>query len=91
MKPAVREMRRSQFVGEVKALHDGWAEVETKNRFQVGDTLEVIHPGGNRMMQVTAMKNVDGEEISVASGSPLRVWIPLDGPAEGALLARLFE
>jgi len=26
----------------------------------------------------------------VASGSPLRVWIPVTGPAEGALLARVF-
>lgn len=85
------EMRRSQFVGEVKAMQGGWAEVETKNRFQVGDTLEVIHPGGNRTVQVTRMKNLDGEEISIAPGSPLHVWIPLDGPAEGALLARLFE
>jgi putative protease len=85
------EMRRSQFVGEVKAMQDGWAEVETKNRFQVGDTLEVIHPGGNRTVQVTRMKNLDGEEISTASGSPLRVWIPLEAPADGALLARLFE
>ena len=85
------EMRRSQFVGEVKSEKDGWAEVETKNRFSVGDTLEVIHPGGNRTLAVTAMKNLDGEEITVASGSPMRVWIPLPAPADGALLARLFE
>jgi putative protease len=85
------EMRRSQFVGEVKALQDGWAEVETKNRFSVGDTLEVIHPGGNRTLAVTAMKNLDGETITVASGSPMRVWIPLEAPADGALLARIFE
>ena len=85
------EMRRSQFVGEVKSVQDGWAEVETKNRFSVGDTLEVIHPGGNRTLEVTRMKNLDGEEISVASGSPMRVWIPLPAPAEGALLARLFD
>ena len=84
------EMRRSQFVGEVKATRDGWAEVETKNRFQVGDTLEVIHPSGNRTMQVTSMKNLDGEEISVAPGSPLHVRIPLEVTADGALLARLF-
>ena len=69
---------------------DGWAEVETKNRFQVGDWLEVIHPGGNRSVQTTAMKNLDGETISVATGSPLRVRIPLEAPADGALLARRF-
>ena len=83
------EMRRSQFVGEVKSTRDGWAEVETKNRFQVGDTLEVIHPSGNRTVQLSGMKSLDGEDINVASGSPLRVWIPLEGPLDGALLARL--
>ncbi|HNN17936.1 MAG TPA: tRNA 5-hydroxyuridine modification protein YegQ [Giesbergeria sp.] len=83
------ESRRSQFVGEVKAVQDGWAEVETKNRFNVGDTLEIIHPQGNRLVQLTQMRGLEGEELQFASGSPLRVRIPLEGPAEGALLARL--
>ena len=83
------ESRRSQFVGEVKAVQDGWAEVETKNRFNVGDTLEIIHPQGNRLVQLTQMRGLEGEELQFASGSPLRVRIPLEGPAEGALIARL--
>jgi putative protease len=73
----------------VKSSKDGWAEVETKNRFAVGDTLEIIHPAGNRTVQLTQMKSLEGEPISVAPGSPLRVWIPLDGPVDGALIARL--
>ena len=85
------EARRSQFVGEVKAVQDGWAEVETKNRFAVGDLLEIIHPGGNRTVRLEQMRGLEGEELQVASGSPLRVRIPLAGPAEGALLARVFE
>ena len=83
------ETRRSQFVGEVKAVQDGWAEVETKNRFAVGDLLEIIHPSGNRMVRLEQMRGLEGEELQVASGSPLRVRIPLENPAEGALLARL--
>ena len=83
------ESRRSQFVGEVKAVQDGWAVVETKNRFNVGDTLEIIHPQGNRLVQLTQMRGLEGEELQFASGSPLRVRIPLEGPAEGALIARL--
>ena len=81
--------RRSQFVAEVKSATDGWAEVETKNRFAVGDTLEIIHPSGNRLVQLTQMRGLEGEELQVAAGSPLRVRIPLEGPAEGALIARL--
>jgi putative protease len=81
---------RSQFVGEVRAVQDGWAEVETKNKFSVGDTLEVIHPSGNRKLKLDQMKNENGQTITVAPGSPLKVWIPLQGPVEGALLARMF-
>ncbi|MFT4196167.1 tRNA 5-hydroxyuridine modification protein YegQ [Ottowia sp.] len=80
---------RSQFVGEVKAVRDGWAEVETKNRFAVGDWIEIIHPQGNRTVRLQVMKNADGQPIDVAAGNPLRVWIPVEGPAERALVARL--
>ena len=81
---------RSQFVGEVRSVQDGWVEVETKNKFSVGDTIEIIHPSGNRKVPLTQMKNAKGEAIEVAPGSPLRVWIPMDGPADGALIARMF-
>jgi putative protease len=82
--------QRSQFVGEVlQVREDGWTEVEAKNRFAVGDRLEVIHPGGNRVVQLDAMRNQDGEAIEVAQGSPIRVWVPLGAPTEGALIARL--
>ncbi|MDO5087546.1 MAG: U32 family peptidase C-terminal domain-containing protein, partial [Comamonadaceae bacterium] len=81
---------RSQFVGEVKAVQDGWAEVETKNRFAVGDWLEIVHPGGNRTVHLKTMKDADGQPVQVAVGNPMRVWIELQAPAEGALIARLF-
>lgn len=84
------ESHRSQFVGEVlQVREDGWAQVETKNRFAVGDRLEVIHPSGNRVVQLDAMQNLDGEAIDVAQGSPIKVWVPLAAPSEGALIARL--
>ena len=63
--------------------------METKNLFNVGDTLEIFHPQGNRLVQLTQMRGLEGEELQFASGSPLRVRIPLEGPAEGALIARL--
>jgi putative protease len=81
---------RSQFVGEVQAVNGDWVQVETKNRFDVGDTLEIIHPSGNRKVVLSEMKSLDGQSISTANGSPLKVWIPLQGPAEGALLAKLY-
>jgi len=81
--------QRSQFVGEIQGVQDGWAEVVTKNRFEVGDTLEVIHPSGNLQVELTAMRNADGQTISVAQGSPVRVWIPLPAEKQGGLLAKL--
>ena len=82
--------QRSQFVGEVRQVReDGWAEVETMNRFAVGDRLEVIHPAGNRTVTLQAMRNQEGAAIEVAQGNPIRVWVPLAGPVEGALIARL--
>jgi len=83
------EAHRSQFVGEVKALADGWAEIEVKNKFQVGDTLEVIHPSGNQMIRLETMRTMDEQDIAVAPGSPLHVRIPLDARFQGALIARM--
>jgi putative protease len=86
------ELHRTHSVGEVRGVRaDGWAEVETKNRFAVGDRIEVIHPSGNRIVQLDAMQNLDGEPVQVAQGSPVRVFVPLGDPVEGALLARLLE
>jgi putative protease len=82
-------LQRAHFVGEVRSYAGGMAEVETKNRFQVGDTLEIIHPQGNRQVRLETMFNLDGEPVQVAQGSPVRVRIPLEGPVEGALIARL--
>ncbi len=41
--------KQSQYVGHVTEIDaEGWATVEVKNRFAVGDTLEIIHPEGNQ-------------------------------------------
>ena len=83
------ESQRSQFVAEVVGQRaDGWVEVETKNRFAVGDQLEIIHPQGNRLVTLQAMQGAEGQPLDVAPGSPLHVWLPLDGPTHGALIAR---
>ncbi len=82
------DIGHSHFVGEVLGISGGWAEVEVKNKFLVGDQIEAIHPGGNHVFTLEAMRNLDGEPITVAPGSPLQVRIPLDERYQGALLAR---
>jgi U32 family peptidase len=82
-------VQRSQFVAEVVAvLPDGWAEVLTMNRFGVGDTLEIIHPSGNREFVLESLLDAEGLPISVSPGNPHRVRIPLETPCAGALIAR---
>ena len=84
------ESNRSQYVGDITSFDaaSGMAEVLVKNRFQVGDRLEIIHPSGNRVIELTHMQDLDGEAVSTAPGSGYRVRIPLNGNVEKALVAR---
>ncbi len=82
--------KRSQYVGEVKSIENGWAEIDVKNRFAVGDQLEIIHPSGNMIVELKEMRGRDGAPISVAAGNGVAAAIPLDARFKGALLARLF-
>jgi putative protease len=40
-------------------------------------------------LKLQQMRNLKGDDITVAPGSPLQVRIPLDARYSGALLARL--
>ncbi|WP_416232813.1 tRNA 5-hydroxyuridine modification protein YegQ [Comamonas aquatica] len=84
-------LQRSHFVGQVRGYENGLAEIETMNRFAVGDTIEIIHPTGNRTMKLEQMFNLDGEPVQVAPGNPVRVRIPVEGPIEGGLISRLLH
>jgi putative protease len=84
------QAKRSQFVGEVLEVDgEGWALIDVKNRFAVGDKLEVIHPSGNRIVELTTMTR-DGAATEVAPGNGVKVKIPGMAGMEKALIARLF-
>lgn len=82
--------KRSQFVGEVLNVENGWAEIEVKNHFEVGDKLEIIHPSGNSLIQLEQMRGKSGEPVTVAAGSGAKIAIPLDARYNKALIARVF-
>ncbi|MDA8382657.1 MAG: tRNA 5-hydroxyuridine modification protein YegQ [Betaproteobacteria bacterium] len=85
------ESKRAQYVGDILA-HDtatGLSLVCVKNRFRVGDWLEIMHPSGNRRLRLTHMVDEGGSPVSEAPGSGYRVRIPLDGPLEDGLVVRL--
>ncbi len=82
--------KRSQFVGEVIRIENGWAEIDVKNRFAVGDRLEIIHPSGNLVVELKAIRGRDGVAVEVAAGNGVPAAIPLDPRFDKALIARLF-
>ena len=80
---------RSQFVAEVLEQEEGWALVEVKNRFQLGDELTLVTPSGNMAFDLTQMRDRDGKPLETAPGSGWQVRIPLPQSAgEYALLTR---
>jgi putative protease len=84
------ESGRSLYVGDVVAFDAarGLAKVNVRNRFSVGDLLEVIHPSGNHDVQLTRMESADAQAMTVAPGSGHTVWLPLPEAAVGAFVAR---
>ena len=84
------ESGRSLYVGDVIGwdAQSGLAEVDVKNRFAVGDRLEVIHPSGNFELTLERMVSHDATSMGVAPGNGHRVWIPLPKELPGAMLAR---
>ena len=83
--------KQSQYVGHVIDLDaEGWATVEVKNRFAVGDTLEIIHPSGNQTIVLDQMTR-KGEAVDVAPGNGIQVKIPHMQGKEKALVARVMN
>ncbi|MDD4964084.1 MAG: tRNA 5-hydroxyuridine modification protein YegQ [Gallionella sp.] len=82
------ESFRQQYVGDITRCADGMAEIEVKNKFQVGDKLEIIHPKGNSIIELSAMTTQDGAAITTAPGSGHHVRIPLAGDKAGGMVAR---
>lgn len=83
------ESDRSQYVGDIlNHRPDGWAHILVKNKFQVGDLIEVIHPAGNFDWRIEQMQNREGQSIDVAPGSGHEVFIPIPTKADQAFIAR---
>jgi len=80
---------RSLYVGDVTGYGaDGLAEIAVKNRFAVGDRIEIVRPGGNLELVVGIMQNREGEAVDVAPGSGHLVRVALPPDCTGAFVAR---
>ena len=82
---------KQQFVGEVLGRNDnGLVEIDVKNKFCTGHSLELMTPKGNINFKLDFMENKKGEAISDAKGSGHIVKIPLpeDIDLDHAILMR---
>lgn len=69
---------RQQFVGELTGLRvDGLAEVKVKNRFAVGDHLELMTPRGNYHFDLEHMSNGQQQSLQVAPGDGHTIYLPV--------------
>ncbi len=69
-----------QFVGEV-VEHDaekGMLKVDVKNRFERGDTMELMTPAGNKRFRLEELLDKKGAQMNVAPGTGYQVTIPID-------------
>ena len=85
---------RQIFVGEVLGTDPatGLTEVEVKNRFAVGDDLELLTPAGNRRFRLDRMRDPDGNPVGEAPGAGYRVHLDLPlVPAELGLITRFLR
>ena len=67
---------KQQFVGEIVECDDQQLTIDVKNRFELGDTLELMTPQGNHTFNLAHLENRHGESVDVAPGSGHRVKIP---------------
>ncbi|PIA70210.1 U32 family peptidase [Ectopseudomonas toyotomiensis] len=69
---------RQQFVGELTGERRGeLVEVRVKNRFAVGDGLELMTPQGNLRFTLEQLQNAQGQAQQVAPGDGHVLYLPL--------------
>lgn len=68
-----------EFTGRVLGMQDGCMLVEVKNRFHVGDALEVLSPDGSHPFTVSRIVRDDtGEDVDFVSVAGQVVRVPVD-------------
>ncbi|MEI6335843.1 MAG: tRNA 5-hydroxyuridine modification protein YegQ [Methylococcaceae bacterium] len=70
---------QQQFCGEIRSYDQatGLATIDVKNKFTVGDKLELILPEGNQDITVERMEDMHGHSMQEAPGGGYEVKIPL--------------
>ena len=73
----------------VEEWHDGWLKLSQRNRFFVGDTLEVLMPGKEPYpFTVQHMENEERLPISSAPHPTMTIWMPCSEPLQKGVIFR---
>ncbi len=82
-----------KFVGEITDFdaESGKVSIDVKNKFSVGDRLEMMFPGGSTSFTLEGMEDLKGSAMEVAKGSGYQVKIdsPVENPVMGLLMVNL--
>ena len=71
---------------------DGLVRIEQKNKFCVGDQIEIMKPDGrNVLVQVCSLTTQDGEAVESAPHSKQVLWVGLSEPADRYDLLRVHK
>jgi len=84
---------KSQFVAEITSVDQasGVAELAVKNKFRVGDRMELVSPNGNQRFTLDNLLDKDGKPLEEAPGGGWVVKAKLPGEVNAmGLLARFF-
>ena len=86
-------VRRFAVVGVVEGYRDGMLQIEQRNRFFHGDTLDVLEPHGKPfLLPVKTLFDGEGNAIDSAPHAAMKLQIPFDRPlAVGSILRLKIE
>jgi putative protease len=91
MENASREVRQ-RFVAEVASVDSdsGLVKVDVKNKFAIGDSLEMLSPTGNRSFVLQEMFDQHGQPLQEASGSGriVTLKVPVQPVDQRSLIAK---
>ena len=84
------QTHKQEFVGEMIGRDGDWLIIDVKNKFAVGDRLELVLPSGqNPDVTLTDMRDENGASLTVALGNGHIVRIPSFGTtSDYVLIAR---
>ncbi|MCY4045078.1 MAG: tRNA 5-hydroxyuridine modification protein YegQ [Cellvibrionales bacterium] len=68
---------QQQYVGQALDVLDGGLLIDVKNRFAVGDEMELMLPSGNHRFILQELSDRQAQSIAVAKGSGHQVLLPL--------------